>query len=405
MVTKRGSLHDLPGDLLPATTVQRLREQLPVVAGLAIEAITDEVPEYADLLTGPSAKIFSSAIRLSLGGFLRLLDGGAANTGGPAALAAARQGAYELGRGEAKSGRTADALLSAFRIGARVSWRSMSATAVEHDVPADVVARFAELVFDYIDDLSASSVAGHTDQLARSGRLREQRREQLAQGLVSGIGADRLEEMATHADWSPPASLTAVLLPASRVRETLPQLSDDTLHLPADMLELATTVPMSVLLVPDVVRTRSHLIGVLAGQDAAVGPARPWLQAAASVELAARLRRVVDRAPGTVLDAAAHLDALVVGADAGALDDLRAAMLAPLAELTPASAARLTETLQAWLTHLGRRGDVAEALHIHPQTVRYRMTQLRELYGDRLDDPAVVQALVIALRLPPAVAT
>ena len=33
-----------------------------------------------------------------------------------------------------------------------------------------------------------------------------------------------------------------------------------------------------------------------------------------------------------------------------------------------------------------------------PQTVRYRMQQVRELYGDRLTDPAVVQDLVVAAK-------
>lgn len=37
---------------------------------------------------------------------------------------------------------------------------------------------------------------------------------------------------------------------------------------------------------------------------------------------------------------------------------------------------------------------------MHAQTVRYGMTQLRELYGDRLRDPAAVLELVIALATP-----
>lgn len=41
--------------------------------------------------------------------------------------------------------------------------------------------------------------------------------------------------------------------------------------------------------------------------------------------------------------------------------------------------------------------DVAAALFVHPQTVRYRMGQLRELYGDGLEDPATVLALTVAL--------
>ena len=34
---------------------------------------------------------------------------------------------------------------------------------------------------------------------------------------------------------------------------------------------------------------------------------------------------------------------------------------------------------------------------MHPQTVRYRMGQLRELYGERLDDPATLLDLTLAL--------
>jgi DNA-binding PucR family transcriptional regulator len=51
----------------------------------------------------------------------------------------------------------------------------------------------------------------------------------------------------------------------------------------------------------------------------------------------------------------------------------------------------------SWLLHQGRRDDVAADLMVHPQTVRYRMTQVRELYGDRLRDPAVVLELIVAL--------
>jgi DNA-binding PucR family transcriptional regulator len=34
---------------------------------------------------------------------------------------------------------------------------------------------------------------------------------------------------------------------------------------------------------------------------------------------------------------------------------------------------------------------------VHPQTVRYRMSQLRDVYGDGLDDPHTVLALTVAL--------
>ena len=42
----------------------------------------------------------------------------------------------------------------------------------------------------------------------------------------------------------------------------------------------------------------------------------------------------------------------------------------------------------------------ADRLHVHPQTVRYRMSQIRELFGERLQDPDEVLALLIALSAP-----
>jgi DNA-binding PucR family transcriptional regulator len=87
----------------------------------------------------------------------------------------------------------------------------------------------------------------------------------------------------------------------------------------------------------------------------------------------------------------------VLHADEDALADLRARALAPLDDQKPSAREKLADTLRAWLLHQGRRHDVAAALFVHPQTVRYRMGQLRDLYGDRLEDPDTVLALTLAL--------
>jgi DNA-binding PucR family transcriptional regulator len=41
---------------------------------------------------------------------------------------------------------------------------------------------------------------------------------------------------------------------------------------------------------------------------------------------------------------------------------------------------------------------MARALHLHPQTVRYRVNRLRELLGEQLEDPSARFELEIALR-------
>jgi hypothetical protein len=296
-----------------------------------------------------------------------------------------------------------DALLAAYRVGARVAWRELSAAAAHAGVGATTMAQFAELVFAYIDELSAASAAGHSDELSTSGRVRQRYLERLAQHLVAGASADVLTASADRADWPAPRTLTAVLLPAAQVRGALSLLGQGTLQLGDDLpgLEDDAVEQLSLLLVPDVDgRDRGQLMRVLHGRSAVVGPPRPWTLARTSYLRAVRTSALAGTGTAATagpVDTEEHLADLVVGADPDALTDLRAAVLAPLAGLRPATALRLAETLRSWLLHQGRRDAVAEDLHVHAQTVRYRMTQVRQLYGARLDDPATVLELLLAL--------
>ena len=72
--------------------------------------------------------------------------------------------------------------------------------------------------------------------------------------------------------------------------------------------------------------------------------------------------------------------------------------LAPLADETPASRERLCATLLAWLRHQANTTHAAEELSVHPQTVRYRVARLRELFGPGLDEPDVRYELETVLR-------
>ena len=144
---------------LDPDAVDAMRAELPEVAEHVVAAIIDEVPSYTDAFSGPMGETIRNAVQLALGGFLSLASGRrGADPRTPAAPAV--EGAYQLGRGEARSGRTTEALLAAYRIGARVSWRQLSTTAVANGMPPETLASFAELVFAYIDELSAASVAG-----------------------------------------------------------------------------------------------------------------------------------------------------------------------------------------------------------------------------------------------------
>ena len=82
-------------------------------------------------------------------------------------------------------------------------------------------------------------------------------------------------------------------------------------------------------------------------------------------------------------------------ADAG----LRDRRLAPLAQLRPGQRDRIAETLLAWLQLGENATEVAQRIHVHPQTVRYRLRQIQELFGDQLRDPDRRFELHLALRI------
>jgi hypothetical protein len=383
---------------IPAALAESMRAQLPAVAERTVAEIIVEVPSYAGAFSGDMGLVIVNAVELALGGFLELAT---ASSGADAStpIRPALQGAYELGRGEARSGRSMDALLAAYRVGARVSWRHMSASAVAAGLTAEQLARFAELVFAYIDQLSASSVAGHSDELATTGRVRQRYLERLANQLLAGGTVPDLVAAAERADWAPPRTLTAVVLPESQARGALASLDPRTLRSSEEVPGAGSGADLVVLLVPDAAgRSRPALLRTLDGRAAVVGPPRPWAEAAASYVRVCRALQLGLQAEGSEpLDTERRLADLVLRADAEALADLRAAVLAPLDDLGPGAREKLVETLRSWLLHHGRRDQVAAELFVHPQTVRYRMGQLRELYGKRLEDPGTVLELTLAL--------
>ncbi|HEV3053526.1 MAG TPA: helix-turn-helix domain-containing protein, partial [Solirubrobacteraceae bacterium] len=134
------------------------------------------------------------------------------------------------------------------------------------------------------------------------------------------------------------------------------------------------------------------------GASAALGTTVAWADASISFARArAALALGVDGSPGLVF-ARERAGELLLRADPGLAAELAADRLAPLAGLSAGSRTRLTETLRVWLAEQGRLGPVARRLGVHPQTARYRLNRLRELFGSSLDDPDDRFWLELALR-------
>lgn len=376
---------------LDEATVDALRSELPRVAKLVVAEVMREVPAYDVPFQGRMGQIIEKAVQVSLESFVSLASRSAPRSGAQVGVGAAA--ARDLGRAEARNGRPVEALLAAYRVGARAAWRELSVQAIAAGVDAATLGRFAELVFSYIDELSAASVAGHNSETSSAERARIVHLDRLTRALLTGAGESELDSAATAASWTPPRTLTAVLVPVERLQHTAAVLDPRTLSLGEDLP--GEEHSRAALLVPDAGgRSRTHLREVLGGRPAVIGPARPWAQVSESYTRAVRALPLADDEP---LDADEVLPELVLGADPVALADLRSAALAPFDEVADGAAERLAETLRAWLLLQGRRELVAEVLHVHPQTVRYRMNQVRDLYGERLNDPDEVLAILLAL--------
>ena len=314
--------HRFTGLELADDVVEALQSVLPPMAERTVAAVTVEVPSYADAFSGRMGQNIENAVQMALGAFLRLATRAEVTDAGTQ-LSPALDGAYELGRGEARNGRSVDALLAAYRVGARVAWRELSSTAVNAGLPALGIARFAELVFAFIDELSASSVTGHADELATTGRVRERYLERLGQNLVAGEPVEILQASADQADWVPPKSLTAVLLPAAQIRGLVAVFGPLTLQLSEELPGIDPAASLALLLVPDVEGPlRRQLLRTLKGRRAWVGPARPWTQARTSYRRAVQSRELfgANGAEATASGAAPSLPALVDRRDSRAYE-------------------------------------------------------------------------------------
>ena len=347
-----------------------LRPGLPALADEILAAIAGAVPEYDRPMRGDFGRGIRTGVEQALSEFVDLLgEPGAAPHGG----------VYRaLGRGEHREGRSLDALQAAYRTGARVAWRRTGEAAAAAGIGADDQRRLAEAIFAYIDELAGESVAGYAAAQARVAGEAERRKRRLIAALVEGEPQATVEAAAGEADWSLPRMLAVVVADAAERA--------------AARLGPGAIAADDVMVVADPQAPGSLLRTVLAQHAAGIGPAVEPAQAPLSHRLATRARNLADGGP---VFADERLPDLLVSADEELAMHLADRALAPLAD---DRSGRLTETLRAWLDAHGHHPTVAAALHIHPQTVRYRLARLRERFGDALDDPDERLALQLALR-------
>ncbi|OBI93584.1 hypothetical protein A9X00_01170 [Mycobacterium sp. 1245805.9] len=385
-----------PEPLVPAPIADALYVELAATTDDIVNAVATQFPAFAEAFQSEMGQAGITAVNTMLAGFLATTCGPRPDRQ-PVDIAAVHQAAFALGRYQANVGRSIDPINAAFRLGARIAWRHWSTVAQAHDMSTAGIVRFAELHFDYLDDLADACVSGHANELATASRRRQRQLEKLTEQLLLGAASDEILETVRLAGWQSPDAMIAIVLPRADAHNVVPLLDNQTLRASGDLLPGPAHSGLTVLLVPlTAAAPRAALIQRLAGIQAAIGPEQPWLDVKYSAELAARAWKCC-KPESWPIDTDRSLAALVIHADLPTRERQRAAALAPFDHLRADARARYEETLRAWLLHQGRREDVARHLVLHPQTVRYRMDRIREILGDGLSDPNRVLDFVIAL--------
>jgi hypothetical protein len=364
----------------------------PVLGAVADEitaAIADAIPEYRQPMGGPFGRGVRDAIEETLRQFLDQL-------GRPASGERPGREVYiALGRGEFRAGRGLDALQGAYRVGARIAWRRISEAAIAAGLEGTTLALLAESIFAYIDEISAESVEGYASAQAASAGERSRERQGLVRQLVAGELDDaEAQARATAADWPLPRLLAAIAADHRDAERFAAIVGEGAIGARVDGL-------VCVLIGdPDAPGRGERIRRAVEGRLAALGPTTTWQQASESWARAASCMALARDGvlPARFIVASEQLGVLALHANPALVRELADARLAPLAGLTPVTQARLRETLLAWLRHQGNVALVAAELHVHPQTVRYRLARLRERFGSDLDDPDARFELELALR-------
>jgi PucR C-terminal helix-turn-helix domain len=358
-------------------TIDRLTDEV-------LASVVEVVPPFQEW-SGGRVDV-RDGVRQGIVGFLELLEDGAEDR------LPGHDVFFGFGRGEVRAGRSVGSVLAAYRVGAQAAWRAMVETGDAAGIAPRELYALADAIFVYIDRICAATVEGYAYEQSLGAVERVDARRRLVELAVRRPAASmpELTGAAADAGWRLPARLAVVAFRDERAARVASRLPSDALVARVDGTGWALVGD------PDGPGRRATVLHGLRGVRAGVGPAVAPTGAAESARLAERALALAGDGP--VLADDRRVDLLLMG-DAGVarglLDDV---LDGPLSVAPEASRERLVETLAAWLEHQGEIRPAAEQLHVHTQTVRYRVAQLRELLGDRMGTSEGRLELELALR-------
>ncbi|MFC7504992.1 PucR family transcriptional regulator [Nocardioides sp. CPCC 206347] len=363
-------------DQLGRRIAERLREEIPFYAGNPVLGFDEVVASCTD------------NVRYILG---NLAGDAGVNLDSPRLTGTAR----------AEQGAPYAAVLQAFRLGGRFIWETL----VERAEPEarDVLLLAAADIWAVTDDLAASVTDAYRGALSDRARRDGQMRAVLVGSLLDGEGEDA------------PIGETAGLLDLGRGGEYVvvsaesPTPGAEGLPDVERLLRRSNAVSawrldhdhhegvIGLRQGFGVERVVEALSPIAAGR---VGISRPLVRWEDARE-GRRQARVACAAgtPGStaVVRFGDQPIAVLLASSPDQARALAEAVLAPVLALAPDDRAVMVDTARAWLEGGGSTSTAAKALHVHRNTVRYRVRRLEEVTGRDLARPVDAAELYVAL--------
>jgi hypothetical protein len=307
------------------------------------------------------------------------------------------------GRAQQIAGRTLDEMLSFYHVATAAFYERAAILFADMELPAEAALELAENGMKLVGELTEAAVAGFLARDAEAARQRRDARAQLWEALVREPPCSPGDLLAAseRADWPLPRRVRVAV---ARSPKRLPPRASGASA--GDRALVAAHEPgMCAVLVPDEhgaeqllerVATSLGISGPLV-----IGPPVGSAEAAHSLTCAATLLTHLDGKADGLIRCEDRLVELLLASSPVLTHALVESELAPLDDLSLAHRERMLATLRGWVDFPGQPQSIAHRLGLHVQTVRYRLRQLRELFGDALDDPDARLGIALALRCAP----
>jgi hypothetical protein len=192
---------------VPPEAADVLRPALPGLADEMIAAISLEVPDYARAMEGTFGQLVRMGVEVALNRFMDMVADPRSDA------RRARDTYVNLGRGEFHAGRSLDALLAAYRVGARLAWRRFVEAGTTAGLSPEVLYSLGEAIFAYIDEISAESADGYAEEQSAAAGESQRRRRRLVRLLAQHPPASQesVRTAAQAAAWPLPRRVAALV--------------------------------------------------------------------------------------------------------------------------------------------------------------------------------------------------